>query len=145
MALLVLGHPSLVKAEESSILEGASVSSAISSGSADPDVILNGSFKSYIATASSNNPVEIAVELSQPEKVIEVVVLAGSHNPNFADRIGGSEIILTNSVTSEEIVAKSEVYDSGIYKLDQPGEANSIIVRRTNGNHLFALAHLRAY
>ena len=63
MALLVLGHPSLVKAEESSILEGASVSSAISSGSADPDVILNGSFKSFIRTDNTSNPVDFVVDL----------------------------------------------------------------------------------
>ena len=45
-----------------------------------------------------------------------------------ADLIGDSEFVLKNGST--EVVAKRNVYDTGIYTLDTPAEADSIIIRR---------------
>ena len=48
---------------------------------------------------------------------------------------------------STEVVAKTSVFDTGIYTLTTPAEAESIIIRRVNGgnNGRLRLAHVRAY
>ena len=60
MALLVGGRLGLVKAEESSIMAGATVSTALHISTPSGDVLINGSYKSFIKTASN----DIAVDLS---------------------------------------------------------------------------------
>ena len=65
MALLVGGHLGQVNAEESSIMAGATVPpTALWSGTPDGDVITNGSYKSFIRTASNTNPINAEVTLS---------------------------------------------------------------------------------
>ena len=62
----------------------------------------------------------------------------------MADRIGGIEIVLVNGST--ELVCKTGVYNTGIYTLDTPVEADSIIIRRVvEGGSFLILAHVRAY
>ena len=53
--------------------------------------------------------------------------------------------MLVNS--SGEVVSKTGVYDTGIYTLTTPAEADSIIIRRVaDGNEKWlALAQVRAY
>ena len=63
MALLIGGHLSLVKAEESSILDGATVPTALDNNT-DGDVLINGSFKSFVLVASKTNPVDATIALS---------------------------------------------------------------------------------
>ena len=53
-----------VKAEEASILEGATVPTALDSRTPDGDVFLNGSFKSTISSLSTSNPVDIEAVLA---------------------------------------------------------------------------------
>ena len=39
------------------------------------------------------------------------------------------------NISGVEVVSKSDVYDTGIYTLDPPAEADSIIIRRqSDGN-----------
>jgi len=65
MALLFGDRLSLVKAEESSIMAGATVPTAqLYSGTPDGDVIIHNSYKSFIKTASNTNPVDAAIALS---------------------------------------------------------------------------------
>ena len=65
MALLVGGHLGQVNAEESSIMAGATVPpTALWSGTPDGDVLINGSYKSFIKTAANINPVDAAIALS---------------------------------------------------------------------------------
>ena len=64
MALLVGGHLSLVKAEESSILDGATVPTAIRSMTPDGSVLINGSFKTEVWTEDGFNPVDFTIALS---------------------------------------------------------------------------------
>ena len=59
MALLTGDHQSLVKAEEASILDSASVSTTLKSSSANGDVFINGSFKSSIVTNSNSGSNDI--------------------------------------------------------------------------------------
>ena len=67
-----------------------------------------------------------------------------SYSINEADSIGGSEIVLKNG--QNEVVSKINLYDTGIYTLDQPAEATSIIIRKVSGNSSsLGLAHVRAY
>ena len=54
----------LVKAEESSIMAGATVPTALWGFTPEGDVIINGSFKSFILSTSTINPVDVAVTLS---------------------------------------------------------------------------------
>ena len=65
-----------------------------------------------------------------------------SNHPNF---IGGSQIYLVNGVI--ETLAKVDVFDSGIYQLDPPGQATSIIIRRVSDgdDRPFGLSFIRAY
>ena len=44
-----------------------------------------------------------------------------------------------------EVVSKTGVYDTGIYTLDQPAEATSIIIRRQTGAGRLTLTHVRVY
>ena len=65
MALLFGGRLSQVKAEESSIMTLATVTSALHSAYTPVgDVIINGSYKSFIAAASNTNPVDVEITLS---------------------------------------------------------------------------------
>ena len=64
MALFVGGRLGQVKAEESSIMAGATVPTALSIYTPEGDVFINGSYKSYIQTASNINPVDLTVTLS---------------------------------------------------------------------------------
>ena len=48
--------------------------------------------------------------------------------------------------TGVEKISKRDVYDTGIYTLDPPGQADSIIIRRmAEGTNTLPLAHVRAY
>ena len=58
-------------------------------------------------------------------------MLASPNNIEQAHRIGGCEIILVNGASN--IVAERSVYDTGIYELDTPAKATSIIIRRKTG------------
>ena len=144
MALLVGGHLGLVKAEESSIMTGATVPTALRVKTPSGDVIINGSYKSSIAGVNSNDN-EITIALSQKEILQTVVVVAGSNNSNSADKLGGSEIVLVNS--AGELVSKSGVYDTGIYTLSTTAEATSIVIRRVagGGGGRFSFSHVRGY
>ena len=57
--------------------------------------------------------------------------------------IGTTNIVLANGTS--ETVSKSLIFDTGIYKLEPPGEATSIIIRRVSGSGYFSLNHMRAY
>ena len=143
MALLVGGHLGLVKAEESSIMTGATVTSALDHWFKSGDVIINGSYKSFIKTASSSNPVNVEIALLYPQTLQTVVLVAPSRDVWHANKIGSSVIVLKNGLT--EVVGKSGIYDTGIYTLDTPAEATSIIIRRVSGSYNLVLAHVRAY
>ena len=99
------------------------------------DVIINGSYKSYIMVAN-NSADEVAIDLPQPQILQTVVLVAGSYTQNQADKIGDSQIILVNSA-GVETISKRDVYDTGIYTLDTPAEAARIIIRRVSGTSTF--------
>ena len=66
-------------------------------------------------------------------------------NTNSDEWIGGSVIILVKN--GEQTTVKTNIFDTGIYRLDLPLEADDIIVYRVDhggGSHM-ELAHLRAY
>ena len=73
---LILLHESKTKAEEQSILIGATVPTALSAASPSGDTILTGSFKSFISTADtgSSGPF-IEIFLAQRETIIYTVFL----------------------------------------------------------------------
>ena len=121
----------LVNGEEASIMADAIVTSSLNSSTPDGDVLINGSYKSHIRAANSSAN-EAVIALSYPKTLQTVVLVAHSYSINFPDRIGDSQIILVNSAGLETI-SKSHVYDTGIYTLDPPGEAASIIIRRVSG------------
>ena len=149
MALLVGGHLGQVNAEESSIMTGATFDPTIALAyysTSSGDVIINGSYKSFIGTASSSNPVDLAVTLSQKETLQTVALVAMSFSQDYVASIGQSVIVLVNDA-DQEVVSKFGVYGTGIYTLTTPAEAKSIIIRRVsegNGDRLY-LAHMRAY
>ena len=60
-------------------------------------------------------------------------MFANTFNIGHTDSIGGSEIVLVD-VDGNEVVAKTGVFDTGIYQLDYPSEAVAIIIRRTTGS-----------
>ena len=65
VTLLAVNPLGLANAEEASIMTGATVDSAqLHSYTPSGDVIINGSFKSFISTASSTNPVDAQIVLS---------------------------------------------------------------------------------
>ena len=127
---ILAGRSRLVKAEEETILLNALVPTETHTTSPDPNVVLRGSFKSYLQTFHSVNTVRIEVVLNttKPEKVLTVFVLAGSHNANYASELGSSEIVLVNN--GVEKVVKSQIYDTGIYQLESPVEADTILFNR---------------
>ena len=46
----------------------------------------------------------------------------------------------------EELISKSDLYDTGVYTLTTPAEAASIIIRKQSGSSVVLyLAHIRAY
>ena len=66
----------LVKAEEESIMKSATVPTTLSSlnssynWTTDGDVIIKGSFKSFVYASSSTNPVDMQVDLNEDAKKV---------------------------------------------------------------------------
>ena len=61
---LLAGNPvRLINAEEASIMTGANVPTAMVYSTPDGNILINGSYKSYIGTESNTSPVDAAVDL----------------------------------------------------------------------------------
>ena len=137
-ALLLGPHLCLVKAEESSILYSATVvpvaPTELKNSTPDADVLLIGSFKSAIFLKSNLNPeIEVKLNLPKAEKLLTVVILADAKDNYNSDSLGNSQIWLDKN--GSRTLAKSSVYDTGIYTLDQPTDATSIIFRRESNEN----------
>ena len=58
--------------------------------------------------------------------------------------MGGTEIWLVNGAS--ETLAKSSVYDTGIYELDLPGKATAIkFIKVSGSNDKLGLSQMRVY
>ena len=129
MTLLASNSLRLVNGEEASIITNATVpTTQLHTNFGSSDVFLNGSYKTFITTASSSNPADVVVVLPYPMTLKTVVIVNMSRSSNYAHRIGECHIVLVKGII--EVVSKTGVYDTGIYTLDTPVEADRIIIRR---------------
>ena len=114
---LLISFLSPVRAEEESILVSASVdTTGITWFLPNGETLLYGSFKSLVRFDTSND-IRIDLNLPQQKNIITVFIFANDYDKGHADSIGGSEIVLVD-VNGTEVVAKTGVFDTGIYKLD---------------------------